>query len=128
MANLNKPDVRFNGRAILKTEENGRPVASPSREYIRSEASGHNQIRMILKVPVPVSEILCSLPKVLVVTDGDMYSVQTALPHLFKDLAGPVAVLQAVDPGVCQYGFGFRHFITNRFQREGSTSVPLQSR
>ena len=121
MADLDKTDVCFDGGAILKTKENGGPVALPRSENILSEASRYDQIIVILKVPVPVSKVRYGLSEIFVIADRHVHSIQSTLPHLGKGLAGPVAVLQTVDSGVCQRRLRLGHFITSRFQRAGST-------
>ena len=64
---------------------------------VLGRTTGHDPVRIILKILVPGLNIRYGFPKIFVVTDSHVNSINAAKRHLIKDRPGPVAVLQAIN-------------------------------
>ncbi|SVA20840.1 uncharacterized protein METZ01_LOCUS73694 [marine metagenome] len=64
---------------------------------VLGRTTGHDPVRINLEIPVPGFDIRYGFPKILVVTDSHVNSINTAKRHLIKDGPGPVAVLQTIN-------------------------------
>jgi hypothetical protein len=64
---------------------------------VLGRTAGHDPVRINLEIPVPGLDIRYGFPKIFVVTDSHVNSINAAKRHLIKNWPGPVAVLQAIN-------------------------------
>ena len=81
----------------MEAEEDGGAPGFARGVDVAGPLALHDKVRVLLEPAVPLFEVQNRFAECLVIGDGDVDGVHTALTQLAEDFFGPVGVLQTVD-------------------------------
>jgi len=93
---FDQTNIVFDRAGVLKAEKDRRAPGFAGTLHVACPFAVKYQVGELFEPAVPLFDVLHRFAEILMVGDGDMHRIHSALPHLAEYLFRPVGVLQAI--------------------------------